>query len=55
MFVPVATLALFEIASVPGVEPIHHAMGLAVGIAIHAAIVVYTRGRAAKVVRQPIT
>lgn len=55
LFVPVGTLALFEIARVPGVEPIHHVAGLAVGIAIHAAIVVYTRGRAAKVMRQPIT
>jgi hypothetical protein len=55
LFVPVGTLALFEIARVPSVEPIHHVAGLAVGITIHAAIVVHTRGRAAKLGRQPIT
>ena len=54
LFIPVGTLALFEVARVRGVEPIHHVVGLAVAAAIHAAIVVHTRGRAAKVERQPI-
>jgi hypothetical protein len=39
---------------VPGVQWIHHLAGLAVGIGIHAAIVIYTRGRAAKIVKQPV-
>jgi hypothetical protein len=54
LFVPVGTLALFEIARLPGVEPIHHVVGLAVAVAIHAAIVVHTRGRAAKIAKQPL-
>lgn len=52
LFVPVGTLALFEVARVPGVEPIHHLAGLAVGLGIHAAIVIYTRGKAARMVKE---
>jgi len=52
LFVPVGTLALIEVGRVPDVQRIHHVVGLAVGIGIHAAIVVYTRGHAAKILRQ---
>jgi len=51
LFAPLGTIALVEVARVPGVRPIHHVVGLAVGIGIHAAIVVYTRGRAASIVK----
>jgi Na+-translocating ferredoxin:NAD+ oxidoreductase RnfE subunit len=54
LFVPLGTLALLEVGRVPGVQWIHHLAGLAVGIGIHAAIVIYTRGRAAKIVKQPV-
>jgi hypothetical protein len=54
LFVPLGTLALLRIARVPGVEGIHHAAGITVGIGIHAAIVVYTRGKAAKILRQRV-
>jgi hypothetical protein len=53
LFVPLGTLALLEVERVPAVERIHHAVGLTVGIGIHAAIVVYTRGKASKM-RQPV-
>jgi hypothetical protein len=36
------------------VEWIHHAVGLAVAIAIYAAIVIYMRSQAAKIVRQRV-
>jgi hypothetical protein len=49
MFVPLGTLALFEVARAPGVERTHHVVGIVVAIGIHAAIVVYTRGKAAKI------
>lgn len=51
LFVPLGTLALLKVGGVPGVEPIHHVVGLAVGIGIHAAIVIYTRRRAERVAR----
>jgi len=54
LFVPLGTLALLQVARVPGVEGIHHAAGIAVAIGIHAAIVVYTRGKAAKMLRQRV-
>jgi hypothetical protein len=54
LFVPLGTPALFEVGRVSGVHRIHHAVGIAVGIGIHAAIVVYTRGKAAKIVRQRV-
>ena len=52
LFVPLGTVALLQTARAPGVGPIQHATGLAVAIGIHAAIVVYTRGQAAKILRQ---
>jgi hypothetical protein len=54
LFVPLGTLALLQVTRVPGVEGIHHAAGIAVAIEIHAAIVVYTRGKAAKMLRQRV-
>ena len=54
LFVPVGTLALLQIARAPGVERIHHAAGITVAIGIHAAIVVCTRGNAAKIMRQQV-
>jgi hypothetical protein len=53
-FVPLGILALLQIARVPGVNQIHHAVGIMVAIGIHAAIVVYTRGKAAKILRQRV-
>lgn len=49
LFVPLGTLALLQITRAPGVGRIHHAAGIAVAIGIHAAIVIYTRGKARKV------
>jgi hypothetical protein len=54
LFVPLGTLALLQVARVPGVEGIHHATGIAVAIGIHAVIVVYTRSKAAKMLRQRV-
>jgi len=54
LFVPVGALALVEVARAPGVGRIHHEVGFAVGIGIHVAIVVYTRGQAAKILKQSI-
>ena len=54
LFVPLGTLALLQVAKMPDVESIHHAVGLAVAIVIHAAIVVYTRGQAAKIMKQRV-
>ena len=48
LFLPVGTLALLETSRQPGVRQLHHAVGLGSAIAIHVAIVVYTKGRAAK-------
>jgi hypothetical protein len=48
LFLPAGTLALLETRRQPGVLPMHHAVGLGVAIAIHVAIVVYTKRRAAK-------
>jgi hypothetical protein len=36
------------------VERIHHAAGIAVAIGIHAAIVIYTRGKAAKILKERV-
>ncbi len=54
LFVPLGTLALLQIARVQGVDHIHHAAGITVAIGIHAAIMVYTRGKAAKILRQRV-
>lgn len=54
LFVPIGTLALLQIASVPGVDRIQHAAGIMVAIGIHGAIVVYMRGKAAKILRQRV-
>ena len=54
LFVPLGTLALLQIARVPGVDHIHHAAGITVAIGIHAAIVVYTRAKAGKILRQRV-
>jgi hypothetical protein len=48
LFVPVGSLALVQVASVPGVEWIHHLTGISVAIGIHAAIVVQHTWQAAK-------
>jgi len=48
LFLPVGTLAILETSRYPGVRQSHHAVGLGAAIAIHVAIVVYTKGRAAK-------
>ncbi len=48
LFLPVGTLALLETSRQPGVRQLHHAVGLGSAIAIHVAIVVYTKGRAAQ-------
>ena len=47
LFLPVGTLALLVTSRHPGVRQLHHAVGLGTAIAIHVAIVVYTKGRAA--------
>lgn len=52
LFVPLGSLAILQISRVPGVERIHHAAGTAVAIGIHAAIVICTRGKATKILRQ---
>ena len=52
LFVPLGTLALLENVRGSGVVRIHHAVGIAVAIGIHAAIVVYTRGKAAKMLKE---
>jgi hypothetical protein len=54
LFVPLGTVALVQIARVPGVERIHHSVGITVAIGIHAAIVIYTRSQAAKILRQRV-
>lgn len=54
LFVPLGTLALLQFARVPGVDRIHHAAGITVAIGIHAAIVVYTRRTAAKILTQRV-
>jgi Protein of unknown function with HXXEE motif len=54
LFVPLGTLALVHVARVPGVERIHHSVGIAVAIGIHVAIVLFTRHKAAKMVRQKV-
>ena len=48
LFVPLGTLALLKTARVPGGESIHHTTGITVAIGIHAPMVVYARGKAAK-------
>jgi len=54
LFVPLGIVALVQIARVPGVERIHHGVGITVAIGIHAAIVIYTRSQAAKILRQRV-
>jgi len=54
LFVPIGTLALLQVAKLPGVGPIHHAAGITVAIGIHAAIVVYTRGKAAQILTRRV-
>jgi hypothetical protein len=49
LFVPVGALALVKVSALPGVGRIHHAVGLVIGLGIHAAIIVYTRHRAARI------
>ena len=51
LFAPLGALAVSRVGKVPGVGPVHHAVGIAVGIGIHAGIVVYTRARSATVLR----
>ncbi len=50
LFVPVGTTALLRVTFFGEVRELHHAVGLAVALAIHAAIVVHTRLHARKVV-----
>jgi hypothetical protein len=54
LFVPLGTLALLQVAKAPGLQRIHHVVAIAVAIGIHAAIVVYTRTKAAKIMRQRV-
>lgn len=54
LFVPLGTRALLQATRLSGVERIHHAAGIAVAIGIHAAIVVYTRSKAAKLLKQRV-
>lgn len=54
LFVPLGTLALLQIARVPGVHRIHHVAGITVAIGIHVAIVIHTRLKAAKILRQRV-
>lgn len=51
LFVPLSILALVQVRKLPGVERIHHVVGVAVGIGVHASIVIHTRARAANVTR----
>ena len=50
LFVPLGTVALLRVSSLGGVRGLHHAVGLAVALAIHAAIIVHTKMHAARVV-----
>ena len=54
LFVPFGTLALLQIARVPGVDRVQHAAGITVAIGIHAAIVVYTRRNVVQILRQRV-
>jgi hypothetical protein len=47
LFVPVGGYALRVVSAEPGVKTVHHAVGLAVAVGIHIAIVVYARAMAA--------
>lgn len=49
LFVPIGTTALLRVALFGEVRELHHAVGLAVALAIHAAIIVHTRLHAGKV------
>jgi hypothetical protein len=46
LFLPLSGLALWALARAPGVGALHHVIGLAIAVMIHAAIVVHVRGRA---------
>jgi len=46
LFLPASGAALWIFSSAPGVRAVHHAVGLAVALAIHIAIVIHTFGRA---------
>lgn len=49
LFVPVGTLALVKVSAQTGVGGLHHAVGLAVALGIHIAIIIFTRHRAARI------
>jgi hypothetical protein len=46
-FLPIGGLALWIVSKEPGVHFLHHAVGLGVALAIHAAIIVHAKTRAA--------
>jgi hypothetical protein len=49
LFVPVGAWALWRVSGEPDVCWVHHVVGLAVGVGIHIAIVLYTRHHATRV------
>jgi hypothetical protein len=48
LFVPAGGVALWAVSSDPGVNAIHHIVGLGIAILIHVAIVIYAKAQAAK-------
>ena len=48
LFLPVGGFALWVVSGVSGVTALHHAVGFAIALAIHVAIVAYARVRTAK-------
>ncbi len=51
LFLPVGGFALWSVSSMPGVNGVHHAVGIGSAVVIHAAIIGYARVRASKLVR----
>jgi hypothetical protein len=49
LFLPLSAVTLWVMASRPDVTAIHHITGIAVAVAIHAAIVIYTAVRARRI------
>jgi len=54
LFVPVGGAALWVVSSEPGIKGVHHAVGLAIAVAIHAAIAIYTIARVRNLKRPQI-
>jgi uncharacterized protein with HXXEE motif len=49
LFAPLGTLALVKVSEARRVEWVHHAVGLALAVLIHVAIVIHTRRRATSI------